>query len=952
MVKAFTLINKYDIPEQSGVLYEYVHNNTGAKLLHMETADTNKTFSVSFRTPPVDDTGVFHILEHSVLCGSDKFPVKEPFVELLKSSTNTFLNAMTFPDKTMYPVSSRNEKDLHNLMSVYLDAAFHPAIYDNPNIFYQEGWTYDYPKAGGDICYRGVVFNEMKGAESALDTLMHKKLMKLIYPDVCYGHTSGGDPRAITDLTYEQFIETHRRCYAPANAIFYLEGNLDAAEAMKMIDEALEGVPTDRPAVQFQFQEEVEPVTVTSQYPISEGEPTDKKTKVAFGKLHGIFDDKDYIYSTMLLCAYLTDSNQAPLARTILGKGLAEDVRINLNDGLYQLYLQISLENTNPECMDDIKAAVLELREHFAEHGIPASDLEPTLNNIEFEFRDGMEPKGLIHNMMVLNSYLYGGDPSTFLRYNDTFKFMREQLSTDYYKNLVMDMLDIDKYSAVVMVPSDTLGAEDESEETAKVEAASDSWTEDEEQAMVARTAELAKWHDTPDTPENLDKIPKLTLADIGKEPIRRVTVPSEYGTATILEHPSELDGISYVNMYFPIHSSDLAVFSHLAIAGLLFAKLPTKNKELFRLMQEIKSNMGALEFAVDTLAPNNAVDQVGVYFIVNFTCLTQNLEKAKSIIEEVLFETDFTSDEYVEQVLLQDLNDFRDDIIQSGSRMGMKSVCAGLTKASAVKEATDGVTCYKILKDIVDNFEEKKHIISDMGQLLRQEIMVRNEMVCSITTRENGRELAKPFVDMFPVRETPTGEIEHEGKHGAKNFVRIPAAVSYAAAGNNMTTVGASYNGAWKVAAKIISLEYLWQEVRVKGGAYGCNCTVGPSGNVIFTSYRDPNGVATFDVFKGAGAFLRDFAEHNDLDSYIISTIADTEPLMSPRHIAETADFEYLRGVGYEYSCMRREEMLGTTKEQLIEIADALDAMWEGNNYCLVSSDGDDFEADTELTV
>lgn len=952
MNHGFRLTNTIEVPEQSGIMHEYVHEATGARLLHMETADQNKLFSVAFRTTPTDDTGVFHILEHSVLCGSDKYPVKEPFVELLKSSMNTFLNALTFQDKTMYPVSSRNEKDFFNLMSVYLDAVFHPSIYSNPNIFYQEGWHYDYQEKGGDISYKGVVLNEMKGSVSSIDTQIHNKLMRLMFPDTCYGFVSGGAPEAIPTLSYEQFLEAHREYYSAANAIFYLEGAVDLDKSLAMIEEALADADVTRTAAQFVMQGETAPAEISSEYAVTPGETTEKRTKLAGGKIFCDYTMKERIYSTMMLCAYLTDSNEAPLVRAILEKDLAEDVRINLNDGILQPYLQLSIENTEPECIDEIKAIIRELRAYFEENGVSAEELEPTLNNVEFAFRDVYEPKGLIHNMMALNSYMYGGDPTEFLRYNDTFAFMREQLGTDYYKELILEMLDIDSYSIVTMIPSETAGAISEEEEIERAIAARDSWSEEEEDEVLALNAELLKWQETSDTEEQLATIPKLSLADIDEFPTKRITVENHMGGTTILEHPTDIDGLSYINLYFGVPKEYMDMIPVMSVTSLMLGKVPTKKHNLFELTQQMKSIFGSIEFGMEDYAELANTESTKVYLVASFSCLTHKIEEAKALIKEILFESDFETPEFPLQVVRQDINDYRDEIITSGNRIAVRNISAGLTASCAAKEALDGMEFYDKMKEISADYDNGHAEIVKAAKVFRDSVLTREELVCSITIKEGGLDIMKDFVMMFPEGEAKDCNMEFPHTDAAKNLIKIPAAVSYAAAANNMKAVGASYHGAWRVLTKIVSLEYLWQEVRVKGGAYGCNMRVSGSGNIDFSSYRDPAGAKTYEVYAKTGDFIREFAPGKTYDSYIISTLADMEPLLTPKHEGTLSDHEYLIGVKYEMRCKRRLEMINTTEEQLLECADVLDKLWESERYCLVTSDPKEYEADLEIVI
>lgn len=950
-IKGFVLSRAQEIAELEGCLYEYVHEKTGARLLYLATEDKNKLFSVSFATTPSDDTGVFHILEHSVLCGSDKYPVREPFVELLKSSMNTFLNALTFPDKTMYPVASRNEKDFFNLMSVYLDAVFHPAIYSNPSIFRQEGWYYD-AFEDGSYRYKGVVFNEMKGAESSVETLINNELMRMLYPDTCYSAVSGGDPRYITDLSYEQFLDCHRKYYSPANAIFYLEGKLDLERCIDMIEAAMPEQAEDCKAAFIESQSVIPAESTEAYYAISPEESTKEMTHIALGRIIADFDEKEKLFATSLLCEYLTDSNEAPLAQAILENNLAQNVQVQMLDGIRQPYIYVEFENTEAERLDAIMAAVESLRARYAEEGISAEELEPTLNSMEFALREGMEPRGLLHNIMALNSYLYGGDPALYLTYNESFDFLREKLGTDYYKELLLELLDFSSYSRVIMKPSTSKGAEDEADEAQRVAARVDAWSDEEKAEHEANIKALRKWQGTEDTPEQLATIPKLAKSDVDLLPEDRPTKPGKYGKATILEHPFGLDGISYVNMYFAFPAKYADRLSELSLIAELLGDLPTEDRSLFDLMQDIKMNLGSLAFSTKAFARDGNADETDVYLTVSMSALSSKLPEARRIVEEILYRTDFSARGDIEQNLVQIQNEYRDSIIQSGNKMGIRRLCADLTSVGCASDRLAGFSFYQRVKQINENFEEAYASILEMAQVLRQEILTQSGMFCSITGPSDELDVMKSIIDLFPAGEDKATSMSFEHKAGEKTMIKIPAGITYAVAGSNLGSLGERVNGRWKVASKIIALEYLWQEVRVKGGAYGCSLSLSGTGNVVFSSYRDPGAEKTYDVYAKTGDFLRKFAAACDTESYIISAVADTEPLIGARENGTLADFDWAEGRNFETRCTLRREMLETESSDLISIADALDSLWQNENFCLVASDKGSFQAENEASV
>lgn len=452
-----------ELPEQKAILYQLEYVKNGAELLWLDNGEKNKLFSIAFKTLPSDDTGVFHILEHSVLCGSKKYPVKEPFLDLLKGSMKTFLNAFTFPDKTMYPVSSRNETDFLNLMQVYLDAVFCPAIYENESIFHQEGWHYELEDAGADPIYKGVVFNEMKGAFSSVDTKLETEMNRLLFPDTCYRFVSGGDPKKIPSLTYEQFLKAHSEYYHPSNAKIYLDGNVPLDRVLTILDEEyLSKYEKSDAKHEIAMQQPLAHAEAIEYYEIGEEEDTDEKAQIAFGKLVCDFSDRKKLMALMVLSSYLTGSNEAPLKQAILQNGLGQDVSLLVMDGIAQPYSLLRICNTEYESRNEIKRIVRETAEKLLTDGLNPEELNAAIDELEFQTREGEEPKGLIRNINILNSWLYNGDVELYLLNDELFQFLRDAVNTDYYEKLLACiLLDSEHTAELYLLPSKTKGAED-----------------------------------------------------------------------------------------------------------------------------------------------------------------------------------------------------------------------------------------------------------------------------------------------------------------------------------------------------------------------------------------------------------------------------------------------------------------------------------------------------------
>lgn len=952
---SFICKSEKNIGEVNGTLREYVHEETGAKLLWLATTDTNKMFSVAFKTLPTDDTGVFHILEHSVLCGSQKYPLKEPFVELLKSSVNTFLNAMTYADKTVYPIASRNEKDFLNLTSVYLDAVFRPQLHYNSNIFYQEGWNLLVDENCENPQLNGVVYNEMKGVEASIDSIIINKLTKAVYPDTCYGRTFGGDTKKIPELTYEVFKETHEKFYNPANAIFYLEGDMNTEPVFNMIEEYLLAETTEYDQEFFiPEQAPVKPATIRGEYGVS---PEDESgnIRISLGKILCDFDDKAKIYGANMLCGYLTESNEAPLKMALLERGLCQDMWMQADSGTRQPLIHMELTGC---CSDDIEAVKAVVREVLAQQlsgELNKVSLEGSLNNMEFISREVSEPKARDHYMSVMSSYIYGGKPELYLENEETLRYLRKQLETDYFEKLLTEILDTDSMSAVIMTPSNTLLEKEMAEEAQRAETLIEKMSDSEKNELHERNRQLELWHMTPSTKEELDTLPRLTIDDIDKSPAKSKMEVRDYGDTKVLVHPSDVTGLAYVTMYFEIPADLKDKLTDISILSNLYGDMPTANRGLFELVQDIKMNMGAFDTDLDVYAQTGNRDECKTYLVFSFSALKEKISDAFEIVKDVMFNTDFSYKDYVEDILLQMKENFRYDIIDNGHIYGMKKASAGFSAVSEVSELISGIRCYERLKEICENFDDNYEAFAGLSEVVKNRILKRNNLIISIAANQEDAADADFFakykvdeiIETFEEGEQFCGLMPFENEKICDTFVQIPGGVSYACAVNNVMTAGSAYNGAWKVASKILSLGYLWDVVRMQGGAYNCEVSIGQSGGIAFYSYRDPNGRKTFDAFDRAGDYLREFATAvsqmekvaEELEGFVISVISESEPLLGPKELADYEDGEYFSGADYNEECRIRKEILEISCDDLIACADVLDAMVKGTGRCFVSA-------------
>lgn len=929
-ISGFQLERKREIPECQGTLYEFIHVKTHARLVYLATKDVNKHFSVTFKTLPEDDSGVFHILEHSVLCGSDRYPVKEPFVELLKSSMNTFLNAMTFPDKTMYPVSSKNEQDFLNLTDVYLDAVFHPAIYHNKKIFEQEGWHIELRQKDDAPVYKGVVLNEMKGANSSVDTMIDNEMMRGLYPDNAYQYISGGDAKSIVKLSYESFLAHHQKFYHPSNAIFYLEGDLHLETVLKMIGGYLKDYDASYEKIELPLEERFENKDIVSYYPVAQGEDVKEKTQISFGKIAATYDDPKKIFAINILSDYLTGSNDAPLKKAILDAHLAQDFYTAVTDGIMQPFFTVGADNTEADRKDEIKSVMHETIGQILRDGINKTQLSASLNQLEFTTRDIGEPKALMRNLLVLSSMLYGGDPALYLSYNAIFASLKDALSTHYYEDLLSELFDEKGVVSVTMIPDETLNAKMQEDEAHSLQAIKEKMSEDEINALIKENEDLDTWHETPDSKEALATIPKLSLSDLNKEPEKLETKVETVDGITVLTHPSSRDGIVYMNVYFKLDVAsheDLSAYSFLPN---LLGSLPTK-RSLTELLYDMKANTGRLSFDIGATSRPGDLDHVDVYLMVKTNVLKTKVKEAVRLMKEVLTETDFSQKALIKTLFLQIQDDFRNDIINNGHRYAMRHTLSGYSKEAFFNEVVDGLDAYDYLNDLLKHFDEKSDAFIEKIVDLLEHQLIKNRMIISVTTPHFDEDLKTDIHDLisnFEEGKAFTGA--NYDLPAVKNVgMIIPNGVSYACLGGNLYHLDHEYNGRWRVISSLLSYYYLWNEVRVKGGAYGTGFACGSLGTLAYYSYRDPNVSSALNIYKHAGNFLRDFVKSDEgIEEYIISSIAKTEPLRSDRGAGDLADGNYLRDITYEDEVRLRNDMLEMKKEDLLAYADILDAL------------------------
>lgn len=934
----FTVRTVQPLPELKATLYRMEYTKNGADLVWLDRPDDNKTFSIAFKTIPSDHTGVFHILEHSVLCGSRKYPVREPFVELIKSSLQTFLNAMTFPDKTMYPLSSRNDQDFLNLIDVYMDAVLHPLSAERPLGFLQEGWHYELDSEDGELIRNGVVFNEMKGAFVDPDEVMSFELGRALFPDNCYGFESGGHPEHIPELTYEKYLANHARFYHPSNAYIFLDGEVDLEPVLEKLDSFLRDYDRIEVDAEIPMQKPVHPEEITARYEIGPEDDDADKVLLGEGWVSSTFDDPERVMGCAVLARLLCGTNESPLKKAVLEKGLAQDLELHSYDGIQQNFLFLVGRNTSAGKKDELVKTIYDvLREQAG--GLDHRQLHAILNQVEFSNREkdfGRMPRGLVFAMTSLESWLYGGDPAQNLCSEEVFASLRKKIDEGWFEKLVEETFLTNPHTArVTLLPSKTLGEEKLERDRQELAAIKAGWGESELHAVMEEFAALRKFQSDGDTPEKLATLPVLSLADIPEKGAELPYEELKFQGVDLLHQDVETGGIVYLELFFDAGDVPVEELKRLPMAATLLGKLSTARRSALELSGLIREKLG--RFNVSALVMERKADLRPLPMLqVSVALLPERKAEAVEILKEVLFETSFDDTAAVYNLLRQGRLGLEQAAQSSGNAFALLRAGAGVSAAGALGDAMRGVEQLRFLQGSERDFEANRDVLVPGMSALLKKLLTRSRVTLSVAGKLDESWLA----DILAI--LPEGEKGEDAAYAAVSRpaegFSIPAGIGFAARAMRLQEAGAAFDGSMAVADKLLTMDYLWNNVRVKGGAYGVNMGVGSDGNVSMTSYRDPQCGSTLDVFSGCGQVLRDFAASGEpLDKFIISTIGSLEPVTTPRTEQARAARMHFTGTTPEDVQTLRSQVLHTTPEKLAAFADTLDKLLPASRVCVI---------------
>lgn len=927
------------------------HKKTGARVMLIENSDENKVFNIAFRTPPKNSTGVAHILEHSVLCGSREFPLKDPFVELVKGSLNTFLNAMTYPDKTCYPVASCNDRDFQNLMHVYLDAVFYPNIYKKEEIFRQEGWNYHLEQKEGPLKYNGVVYNEMKGAFSSPDDVLEREIMNSLFPDTTYGCESGGDPVNIPDLSYEEFLDFHRQYYHPSNSFIYLYGNMDMEEKLEFIDShylsAFDSLAIDS---QIRDQEAFAQVKdIQKNYPVSEDEGEEDNTYLSYNMVVGEAADINLSLAFEVLDYALLSAPGAPLKQALLDAKIGKDIYGSFEDGIKQTYFSIVAKGANLSQKEEFVKVIRDTLTKIMEEGIDKKAVTAGINYYEFRFREAdfsSYPKGLMYGLDILSSWLYDDTkPFCEVQLLEGFEFLKKALEEGYFEDLIRKYLLDNTHGAILsLVPEKGLAAKRDKELEEKLENYRKSLSDEELTRMVENTKALEAYQESEEDPEALTCIPMLSREDIKKE-ITGLTNEEHYvDDSLFLYHDVCTNGIGYADLLFEIHDFDVNTVHYLGLLKSVLGAVDTENYSYGELFNEVNARTGGISYGIEVFDDAQDTDAFRAMFAVRGKALYPEMDFMFSMIREVLTTSKLTDTKRLYEIIARVKSRAQASLASAGHSTAVLRGASYASPMAAFQDEMAGIGYYQFIEKLEKDFDScKDEIVKNLRKVMEEVLRPENFCVSYTGERESldtvktqAAEIKKVLFNgqkPEPVKQAPCIKKNEAFKTSGQ--------VQYVAQNGNFRKKGLEYTGALEILKVILSYDYLWINLRVKGGAYGCMSGFKRNGESFLVSYRDPHLKRTLEVYQGVPDYIRAFeADEREMTKYIIGTISNKDVPRTPQMQGSISKTAYFSNVTEDMLQKERNQILGAQKEDIQKLAALVEAVLSDDQICVVGSE------------
>ncbi|OON96403.1 MAG: peptidase M16 [Candidatus Epulonipiscium fishelsonii] len=940
----FKLINSEKIKEIASVVKIYEHKKTKARVMYIENEDTNKTFGIGFKTPPFDSTGVQHILEHSVLCGSRKFPIKDPFVELAKGSLNTYLNAMTYPDKTLYPVSSQNDTDFRNLMDVYLDAVFFPNIYKTPYLLMQEGWRFDLEDIDAPLEYKGVVYNEMKGAFSSPEQFLLRKIEEGLFPNSPYKYESGGIPEDIVDLTYENYIEYHKKYYHPSNCYICLYGNVDIEETLSFIDKDY--------LSHFDYQEINSKIPmqpsfnkmIKEEHAYSVNEEKGNQLYLSYNFVVGESIDRKLIISFDILDYILLTTPASPLKKAIIKEGIGEDVFGVFQTHLKQPIFSIVAKNVAKDKEQRFYELVEKTLNMLYKEGIPKDLIDGAMQVKEFDLREGESKgysKGLMYFIGSLKSWIYGKAPTDQLKYEQIFEELKQSKDQGYFEELIKKyILDNKHCTKVKLYPEKDLGAKIEKATKDKLAKIKASLSKEQLEQYVQQTKDFKIFQETPDSEKDKLTIPILKKEELEIEPMYpNYKVIKKYNMDYIVTS-TFTNQICYLNWYVNLDDLDDEHLSYIGTLVGMLGKLDTKNYTYESLSSYIDQHLGGIDYYIKGIANVKQPGKNERNLLIKTKALTKYLDEQLAITKEILTTTKFDDFERLLEILKEMRSLMSMALAYDGHKVAISRLLSHFTSLQEFEEKVKGLDFYHFIEDIIDNWETKKEEFS-------LKLTETYKLLCNFERLTIGLTIDETEVDSTiekiakDIKLLPKSKIKSHQKQLKKTTIQegliFNGTVNYVAQGYNFKRLGFEYTGSMLMLKTILSMDYLWNNIRVKNGAYGCFSDFRKSGNMFFVSYRDPNIAKTLDIYKKVVNYIKNInLNERQIVQYLIGTISTLDFPYTPSTEGDIAQLYYLSSTKKEELATVRKELFNTTNETLRSFAPILQAILEQNQYCV----------------
>lgn len=927
------------------------HKKSGARIAILSNNDDNKVFYIGFRTPPEDETGVPHIIEHTTLCGSKKFPVKDPFIELAKGSLNTFLNAMTYPDKTVYPVASCNDQDFKNLMDVYLDAVFNPNITKYEEIFKQEGWHYELTDKDDELKINGVVYNEMKGAYSSPDEVLSSQIYRSLFPDNTYSKDSGGNPEYIPKLTYEAYLDFYHKYYHPSNSYIYLYGDMDVVERLVWLDKEYLSL-YDYKKVNSEINKQPafdEIKNVEAQYSITMDDSQENKTYLSYNRVVGDTLDEMLYQAFDVLDYALVSSPGAPVKQALIDAGIGDDVYGSYDAGILQPVFSFVAKNANASQADEFESIIENTLKEVVKTGINKEALLAGINSSEFKFREadfGQFPKGLLFGLNCLDSWLFDDmKPFIHLECLGTFAKLRKAVDTDYFEKLIQEyLLDNTHGSSVTVKPKRGLGNEREEALAKELSDYKASLSDEEIKKLIEDTEHLKKYQEEPSSDEDLRKLPMLTRADMKKNAMPFSNIEDELLDVKVVRHDIESNGIDYISFLFDAGDFAQSELGYLGFFTNALGLVSTERYSYTDLANATNIYTGGISTGTashpDIKDRNNFVFK----FEVKLKVLEKNLDKALELMEQMLLSSDFTDTKRLGELVAQIKARLQANLSSSGHLVAAMRSMSSFSRYALYQDELKGVAFYRSICHIENELSESPKSVSDKLAAIAKKLFARNRMLISFTGNNEAYGNAKPSLEKVIAGFNKMSAVGNQAEvhfNTAKEAFIDASQIQYVAKTGDFICEGYEYTGALRLLRSILSYDYLWINVRVKGGAYGCMNTFLRSGESYFVSYRDPNLSDTLDVYDRIPEYIKSFSpDERDMTKYIIGTFSALDTPMNPEAKGSRSLSAYLEGITYEQIQKERNEILNAQPEDIRRLADLVEAVLKKDSICVIGNE------------